>query len=269
MRWLFPNRSSKAASSGRGEGCGPRGAPGKRCYAIGDVHGRLDLLEEMLAKIEADHRSRPRKDAVIVMIGDLIDRGPDSRGVVERLLTRPPEFAELYCLTGNHEESLVRALTGEAARRLPGWLKHGGYECARSYGAPVGSFLGRDISYVEHALLDAIPRAHIDFMAGFADSLRFGDYLFVHAGIRPGVPLAAQHASDLRWIRDDFLSSGLDHGVMVVHGHTISERVQEKANRIGIDTGAYKTGVLSAIRIEDDERDVLQAVGASPARRHD
>jgi serine/threonine protein phosphatase 1 len=252
--------SSSQSSGGRNGRW--RGSPGKRCYAIGDVHGRLDLLDDLLRAIEADHQSRPRKEAIVVMMGDLIDRGPDSRGVVQRLKDRPPSFAKLYCILGNHEEALVRGLSGEG-RLLPGWLEHGGYDCAKSYGVRIGDLFGRDEGYVEDALRDAVPEAHVRFLAGFVDSLRFGDYLLVHAGIRPGVPLSLQRGQDLRWIREEFLTSSADHGFVVVHGHTIAPDPEVRPNRIGVDTGAYKTGVLTALRIEDDELGFLQAK-ASP-----
>jgi serine/threonine protein phosphatase 1 len=238
------------------------GSPGKRCYAIGDVHGRLDLLEEILRSIEADHSSRSPKEAAIVMIGDLIDRGPDSRGVIERLKDRPPRFAKTYCLLGNHEEVLLRGVAGEP-RLLPSWLEHGGYACAQSYGVGIGDLFGKDAVHIQDVLREAVPPDHLSFLASFVDSLSFGDYLFAHAGIRPGTPLSMQRGQDLRWIREEFLDSPADHGFVVVHGHTISTEPEIRFNRIGIDTGAYQTGVLTGLRIEDDDREVIQAVAAS------
>jgi serine/threonine protein phosphatase 1 len=238
----------------------PRGGAGKRCYAIGDVHGRLDLLDQLFAQIAEHNASRPPREAIVVMLGDTIDRGPDSRGVVTRLKAGLPFQARLLCLKGNHEEMLVRGLSGEPDQ-LQRWLDYGGYECAQSYGVEIGSLFGQPPDILEHALGSAIPVSHVRFLDGFIDSIRFGDYLFAHAGIRPGQPLDAQLPHDLRWIRQGFLDSTTDHGFVVVHGHSITLEVEEKPNRIGIDTGAYKTGVLTAIWIEDEQRGYLQVTG--------
>jgi serine/threonine protein phosphatase 1 len=161
---------------------------------------------------------------------------------------------------GNHEEALVRGLSGEASL-LPAWLAHGGYECAQSYGAPGGQLLGAVPETIERVLKEHIPASHLKFMSGFVETVRFGGYLLVHAGIRPGVPLE-QQGRDVRWIREGFLDSDADLDWMVVHGHSITEEVEVRSNRIGIDTGAYRTGRLTALRLEEDELSVLQAVGA-------
>ncbi|HEY0148199.1 MAG TPA: metallophosphoesterase [Allosphingosinicella sp.] len=231
----------------------PRGKEGARAYAIGDIHGRLDLLDLLLAKVEADIASRPPKRNFIVFLGDLIDRGPESAGVVERLRTYQPEGARPIFLAGNHEEVLLRMLGGDASI-LPSWLKFGGAECAQSYGLQPDSLrlLAEDAAL--QLLRAKVPRAHADFLESFGDTFRFGDYLFVHAGIRPGVGIEQQDRYDLRWIRDPFLSDTKEHGVMVVHGHTIVPQVEERPNRIAIDTGAYHSGVLTALAIEDDQR---------------
>ncbi len=236
-----------------------RGSPGKRCYAIGDVHGRLDLLNDLLARIEADDASRPPRETVLVLMGDLIDRGPDSRGVIERLRDRPPTFCKTFAIKGNHEECLLRGLAGESGV-LQNWLVHGGYACAQSYGAPIGRFFGASEDMVRDVLSQYIPRQHLTFMDAFLDTVRFGDFLLAHAGVRPGAPLERM-ARDVRWIREPFLSSDADLGWIVVHGHTISADAQVRSNRIGIDTGAYQTGVLTAVRIEDEVCGFLRAVG--------
>ena len=234
----------------------PKAPKGYRAYAVGDVHGRLDLLDRLLAKIEQDVARRPARRVLLVMLGDLIDRGPDSRGVVERLRAYRHERIKPYFLSGNHEEVLLRILKGERGV-LANWLKYGGAECLRSYGCDPSQFDQRNERAALSAVAQAIPPEHGRFLAGFADTLRFGDYLFVHAGIRPGVDLSLQSQVDLRWIRSPFLESDCDHGAVVVHGHSIKPIVEERANRIGIDTGAYRTGVLTALALEGECRWVL------------
>lgn len=229
---------------------------GWRAYAIGDVHGRLDLLDQMLAAIAADLEAKPAAKVALVMLGDLIDRGPDSSGVVERLRQfHDPRF-KLVCLMGNHEEVLLRILAGERGL-VQDWLLFGGAECLASYGADA-ALIGRLPERDALALIKrAIPANHAQFLSSFADTLRFGGYLFVHAGIRPGVPLEAQRQIDLRWIRSDFLDHVGLLDVMVVHGHTISPAVEERPHRIGIDTGAYRTNRLTALAVEGDRRWLL------------
>lgn len=222
-------------------------------YAIGDIHGRLDLLDELLARIGADNRAREPAKVTVVFLGDLIDRGPHSAQVIERLRTWQPTDAGVVFLCGNHEEVLLRVLAGEPAI-LPDWLKFGGAECLASYGLDPGELADCEEGEAIAAIRAAVPAEHRAFLKGFADTFRFGDYLFVHAGIRPGLDVAAQAQKDLRWIRHPFLDDRSDHGFVVVHGHTISDGVEERPNRIGIDTGAYRSGVLTALAIEGTER---------------
>jgi serine/threonine protein phosphatase 1 len=231
----------------------PRGKVGARAYAVGDIHGRLDLLDILLARIEADIAARPPAKNWVVFLGDYVDRGPDSAGVIERLRTWQPAGARPVFLAGNHEEVLLSILAGDGAI-LSNWLKFGGAECAASYG--VDPDLLRRVEEDEAvALLRAkMPRAHRAFLEDLHDTFRFGDYLFVHAGIRPGVAIEEQAREDLRWIREPFLSETQEHGCVVVHGHTISRNVDERANRIGIDTGAYRSGILTALAVEDERR---------------
>lgn len=231
----------------------PHGAEGYRAYAVGDIHGRLDLLDQLLAKIEADIAARRAKQNLVVFLGDLIDRGPQSAQVVERLRTWQPRDATAIFLCGNHEEVLLRVLAGEPTI-LTDWLKFGGVECLASYGLGAAALGEQSEAQALAAIKAAIPLEHQDFLASFADTFRFGDYLFVHAGIRPGLGVAAQVQKDLRWIRDPFLEDMTDHGFVVVHGHTITETVEERVNRIGIDTGAYRSGVLTALAIEGTKR---------------
>jgi serine/threonine protein phosphatase 1 len=245
------------------------GPKGQRAYAVGDIHGRLDLLDELLGKISADNLSRPQARTTIIFLGDLIDRGPQSAEVVERLRKCRPPFARTIFLMGNHEEVLLRILEGETDI-LPDWMRFGGAECVRSYGIDPVELQCRDRASALKLLRRAIPKEHVKFLGSFADTASFGQYVFTHAGIRPGVPLGDQTPQDLRWIRSPFLEDETDHGSIVVHGHTISRDIEIRDNRIGIDTGAYSTGVLSAIGVEGDKRWFIQtgtpARDASPAR---
>jgi len=241
----------------------PGGKAGARAYAIGDIHGRLDLLDEMLVRIEADVAARPRRRTWVVFLGDFIDRGPDSAGVIERLRTWRPEHLRPVLLAGNHEEVFLSVLGGDA-RMLANWLRFGGAECLASYGVDPDRIRRMDEEEAVAAICAKVPRAHREFLESLNDTFAFGDYLFVHAGIRPGVALDQQDRTDLRWIRDPFLSDAQDHGHVVVHGHTISRAVEERSNRIGIDTGAYRTGVLTALAIEEGERWYLATGGERP-----
>lgn len=240
-----------------------RAPPGWRAYAIGDVHGRADLLLRLVEAIRADHAARPPAQGLIVMLGDLIDRGPQSRAVIEWAMAPPPVGFERVVLGGNHEEVLLSLIDGNRSL-LPGWLMHGGRQCLMSYGVDPDTVSPAQPDAALAIIRDAIPSSTVDFLRHLPDSLAFGDYLFVHAGIRPGIPLDAQSPRDLRWIRHDFLDSADDFGMMVVHGHTIQRRVDPRANRIGIDTGAWKSGRLTALALEDDRRwflDTAPAIG--------
>ena len=248
----------------------PAGPPEWRAYVVGDVHGRLDLLEDLLAKIHAELQHHPALHTLLVFVGDLIDRGPCSAHVIERLRTYHREGIEPVFILGNHEEVLLRILEGDA-QLIGDWRCFGGSECLQSYGLDPDelAFLADEDALAR--VRNAIPKNHVEFLESFVSSRRFGDYLFVHAGIRPGIPLDQQSEFDLRWIREPFLRDNTDHGFVVVHGHTISRNVEERTNRIGIDTGAYRTGVLTALAIEGQSRWLLatQQSEAEPARRGD
>jgi predicted MPP superfamily phosphohydrolase len=225
---------------------------GQRIYAIGDIHGRLDLVEQLLAMIDDDDARRGAARTELIFLGDLVDRGPDSRGVVERLMMlraeRPVRF-----LMGNHEEVFLRAVAGDQ-RALRFLIRIGGRETLFSYGVSEREY--RELDYDELVALvrEKVPAAHVEFLSAFEKWIEAGDYLFVHAGLRPGIALADQAQSDLYWIRDDFLRHRDSFGKMVVHGHSITEEIDERTNRIGIDTGAYATGRLAAIGLEGGER---------------
>ena len=234
------------------------GPAGSRAYAIGDVHGRLDLLSDLLVTIERDNARRGPAKTYLVLLGDLVDRGPDSCGVIELLSGRPVAWARPIHLQGNHEEFFLDVLKGNDDS-IAHWLVYGGYECAESYGVTRGWMLNATPHEIGDRLRAAVPPRHVRFLEEMHDSFRFGDYLFVHAGIRPGVPLAEQSSKDLRWIREGFLEDRTDHGLVVVHGHTIVDQPQEKSNRIAVDTGAYRSGVLTAVGLEGEERWFLTA----------
>ena len=226
---------------------------GHRIYAIGDVHGRFDLLVGLIERIKLDNRARGRAETHIIMLGDLIDRGPQSAHVIEYLRSQQGGFASFHFVCGNHEEAMLDSLAADATSEQTGWLGYGGHETMLSYGAGDSVFAERGPALAS-AMRDHIPDSHIAFIESFVDRVTMGDYLFVHAGIRPGIPIASQTTQDMRWIRDPFLEDPRDHGMMVVHGHTIREEPEVRANRIGIDTGAYRTGVLTALGLENDAR---------------
>lgn len=229
---------------------------GQRIYAIGDIHGELALALKLAEKIHADNAYRGPADTHLVFLGDFIDRGSDSRGVVEWLSAYAPAFATCHFLRGNHEDAFLSVLDGDETD-LAGWRRFGGRETLLSYGIS-DKIVAMGGPLFRSELQDKVPPSHVAFLRALSDSIAFGDYLFVHAGIRPGIPLDRQDPQDLAWIRADFLESRADHGKVVVHGHTISEQVDVRANRIGIDTGAYSSGRLTALGLEGAERWLLQ-----------
>lgn len=250
-----------ARSRRSNERSGPRG---RRAYIVGDVHGRDDLLDALLARIEADLDSPVSRKALLIFVGDLIDRGPGSAQVIERLRTYRHPHIETVFLLGNHEEVLLRVLAGERGI-LDSWRNFGGTECMASYGIDPDVFAEMEEGEAIALVRATVPSSHAEFLAAFADTCRFGDYLVVHAGIRPGVELERQSQSDLRWIRQPFLHDTTDHGFTVVHGHTIVPDVEEHRNRIAIDTGAYRSGRLTALVIEGAERRYLTATAEETA----
>lgn len=226
--------------------------PGRRIYAVGDIHGRLDLLDRLLSMIDADDSGRGGPPSELIFLGDLVDRGPESRGVVERLMALKDERPARF-LMGNHEEVFLRAIQGDL-KALRFLIRIGGRETLLSYGISEDDYRSLDFDELMVALQAAVPAGHADFLAAFEHWIEAGDYLFVHAGLRPGVLLEEQKAADLRWIRDDFLNHRASFGKMVVHGHSITDDIDERGNRIGIDTGAFASGKLTAIGLEGDER---------------
>ena len=230
---------------------------GRRVYAIGDVHGRMDLLDRLIRMIGDDDTRRPQLETEIILLGDLVDRGPDSAGVVARAMTGSAGFAPLHTLMGNHEEQLVDSVAGDG-EMISAWLFYGGRETLQSFGVPEQIIASGDETAMMRAARAVIPSDVIRWLRALPMSRRIGDYLFVHAGVRPGVPLDEQDPVDMRWIRREFLESEADHGAVVVHGHSIRPEVQMCPNRIGIDTGAYASDRLTAIGLEGARRWVLQ-----------
>ncbi len=226
---------------------------GMRLYAIGDVHGCYDMLTETHEKIAADLAGRPVADHRIIHIGDYTDRGADSAGVVERLARMSEADKRVICLCGNHD-ALFTGFLSDPAEYGPTWLSNGGGATLRSYGVtPSRSLFGFDYHRLSGQLAQALPPVHRAFLSALPLTAGFGDYLFVHAGIRPGVPLEAQDPEDLIWIREDFLWDGSDHGVVVVHGHTPAHAPEVLPNRINIDTGAVYGGPLTCLALEGTE----------------
>lgn len=230
----------------------PSAPPGYVVYAVGDIHGRADLLRRLLGDIADDARGRPAVRRVLVFLGDYVDRGAQSRQAIDILLGEVPPGFEARFLKGNHEQLMLGALDDAAA--MPHWLMNGGDATLASYGiedATQGS------EQLRARFAAALPAAHQAFLGALELYVAFGDYLFVHAGLRPGVPLERQNAHDLLWIREDFLNADADFGVVVVHGHTPLERPVVRANRIGIDTLAWASGRLTAVALEGAARRFL------------
>ncbi len=229
---------------------------GQRVYAIGDIHGRNDLLNKLIALIEADDASRGPSDSLIIFLGDLVDRGQDSSGVIEtaRALAarRPVRF-----LCGNHEEMFLGSFEREDTLRH--FLRHGGRETLLSYDIEPQVYNIVTLTELHEMLPALVPQAHRDFMAAMEDRIVVGDYVFVHAGIRPGVALEDQSPSDLRWIRGEFIDDRTPRDFAVVHGHTITDEPQVLPLRIGIDTGAFASGRLTALGLQGTDRWLIEA----------
>lgn len=232
-------------------------AAGRRIYAIGDIHGRDDLLEQLLDQIAADDAGRPPAETTLIFLGDLVDRGPSSAQVVERLLRLQATRSNVHFLLGNHEEVFLLALSGDL-EALRFFTRIGGRETILSYGLTPSEYDSLDYLELMEAFQARVPQAHIDFITGFEDLIEIGDYAFVHAGVQPTVPLAEQKTSDLRWIRNEFVNFRGNFERIIVHGHTIAENVEWRSNRIGIDTGAFASGRLTALGLEGVEQWLVQ-----------
>ena len=256
VRWPW-GRSDREAENAETPSGPPFVPAGFRLYAIGDVHGRDDLLAALFARIDGHKAQFPVARPIEIVIGDCIDRGPDSRGVIQRLIDRAAA-TDLVPLLGNHEDMLLRSLRD--AGEFDYWLTLGGIQTLRSYG-----ILGeqeqadpqRSIEQMRRKLIAHFPPEHFTFLSSWQDCFAIGGYFFAHAGVRPGTPLSRQTRQDLLWLREEFLSSDADFGAVVVHGHTPVERIDIRPNRINIDTGAYLTGNLTCLVMEGTSLAVL------------
>ncbi len=227
---------------------------GRRVYAVGDIHGRRDLFDVLIAAIEADDKSRAQAETTIVLLGDLVDRGPDSAGVIaaaRELAAR----RKVRILCGNHEEMFLRCF--DDIEMLRHFLRFGGRETILSYPLDMAQWDAAELEEGQAIMRHAVPPRDLDFIRNFEDWIVIGDYCFVHAGIAPGVAMEQQKLHDLRWIREPFLSHRGDYGFVVVHGHTITDEPVIRSNRIGIDTGAYASGRLTALALEGESRWLL------------
>jgi serine/threonine protein phosphatase 1 len=235
----------------------PEVPPGSRVYAFGDIHGRVDLLRQLHALVHDDAWRRQAPRNVAVYLGDYIDRGEESPAVIDLLLDAPLPGFETVLLKGNHEESLLRFL--EDVSIGPSWMLYGGQETLAAYGVrPPSPGREGELERAQRELRLKLPPRHLRFFNDLKLTHEEGDYLFAHAGVRPGVPLDQQDAQDLMWIRDEFLFSDAEFGKIVVHGHTISERPDVQRNRIGIDTGAFASGRLTCLVLEGADWSFLQ-----------
>jgi serine/threonine protein phosphatase 1 len=237
-----------------------------RLYAIGDVHGCLDHLLAVHDAILRDLARRPVADWRIIHVGDYIDRGPDSAGAL-RVLARMARDPHVVCLRGNHDQYLIDFLADCEARSFDVWLFNGGETTLADFGLEVGEPVlcgPRKRADLHRALTASLSPEVVSFLDGLPLHARFGDYLFVHAGIRPGVPLVQQTPRDLMWIRDEFHASTADHGAVVVHGHTPVETIEMRPNRIGIDTGAVYGRHLSCLTLEGAGVAALTEDGPEP-----
>jgi len=237
---------------------------GQRVYAIGDVHGRADLFAALRDAIDADDSARGPAQTTVILLGDLIDRGPDSAGVIGAARDWQKQ-RDVRILMGNHEEMFLDSL--EDIEVLRPFLRFGGRETVLSYGIDRSAYVAAELPECLAMIRGAVPAEDLAFIRSFEDRIKIGDYLFVHAGVRPGAPLSEQTRQDLRWIREPFLSHPAEFGLVVVHGHTIFDVPDIRHNRIGIDTGAWSSGRLTALGLEGTSRWLVEAEDSGGAIR--
>jgi serine/threonine protein phosphatase 1 len=242
LRKLFRPRATQPAQS----------VPdGERVYAVGDIHGRADLFAALIAAIETDDAARAIARTSYILLGDLVDRGPDSAGVI-RLARDWSARRGARLIAGNHEEMFLQSMDDSAILKQS--LRHGGRETVLSYPINRDAWNAADLDEARDLMSRSIPADDLEYLRQGEDMIQIGDFLFVHAGIAPGVPLDQQTTSALRWIREPFLNWRESHGPVVVHGHTITPEPEVRTNRIGIDTGAYASGRLTALGLEGSRR---------------
>ena len=225
--------------------------PGQRIYAIGDMHGRIDLHAALMDMIVADAASTKERDLVLIYLGDYIDRGPASDQIIETLIASPPDGFRVRYLRGNHEDMLLQFIDG--INNTDVWLNNGGEQTLVAYGcASTGNPRQTRLD-----LRTKLPASHLAFFRSLKTMHQEGDYLFVHAGLRPGIPIEQQSDADMMWIRTAFLQSTENFGKFVIHGHSIQPEPEIRHNRIGIDTGAWRTDVLTCLVLDGEERKFL------------
>lgn len=230
---------------------------GQRWYVIGDIHGRRDLFEELTRAIDADDAAAAAAETTVVLLGDLVDRGPDSAGVIALARAWQSE-RRVRVLAGNHEEMFLESFTD--TEMLRHFLRHGGRETVLSYGIERSRYDALSLEELQEEMARIVPAADRAFLAAAEEWIEAGDYLLVHAGINPQLPLEEQRRSDLLWIRNRFLDHPDAFSHVVIHGHTIFDEVENAGTRIGIDTGAYRSGRLTALVLEGSARRIIQTV---------
>ena len=238
---------------------------GERVYAIGDIHGRADLFEALIAHVDADDAARGHAQTTVILLGDLVDRGPDSAGVIA-LARNWATCRPLRILQGNHEEIFLNSFDDDNTLRH--FLRFGGRETLLSYPITPAEYERATIEELQVLMRERVPVADIAFMQAMENLIQVGDYVFVHAGIRPGTPLDEQKPADLRWIRGEFLHDPSPRDFAVVHGHTITQAAEMHPWRIGIDTGAFASGRLTAVGLQATDRWLVTAqddtIGLTP-----
>ncbi len=233
---------------------------GQRVYAIGDIHGCLDQLNKLHQLIMDDAQDAFASDmsVTLIYVGDYIDRGPQSKGVIDCLLGDWPSEIHPVFLRGNHEATLLNFL--EDSNVLNAWRNFGGVETLHSYGVDVSVLREADgFGTIQNQFKALLPSDHLQFYQNLQTTAMIGDYFFVHAGVRPGVSLDQQKEDDLLWIRDEFLESNKFHGKVIVHGHSPKEQPEIWPNRINVDTGAYLTGKLTCLVLEGEEKRCIES----------
>jgi serine/threonine protein phosphatase 1 len=249
---------SRLFSAGQRTSAKPAVPDGLRVYVVGDVHGRFDLLTELSDKIRADLAEDPPKKSVEIYLGDYVDRGPEARSVLEWLRSETGVCDKRICLKGNHEDIFLQFIADPGIAEY--WRDLGGFETLYSYGVqPPVARTGEAMLASHEQLMRVLPSEDLAFLRSLPLHASFGNYLFVHAGLRPGVPLEKQAEEDLIWIREPFLNSVQDFGQIVVHGHTPVDTPDIRDNRINIDTGAFLTGCLTCLVLEGMERRFIQS----------
>lgn len=245
----------------------PPSTDGRLIYAIGDVHGRLDVLEPLVQSLAEDALSqRPTERPLLIFLGDYVDRGPASAGVIDKILAlKASRGFEVRALKGNHEEALLQFLDDPNFGST--WAQHGGIATIASYGVQPPSTRTDPDAWraARDAFAEALPPEHLSFLRSLELMITVGEYAFVHAGVRPGVSFADQAERDMLWIRGEFLHSQGPFEKVIVHGHTPMEEPQITRHRLGIDTGVYATGVLTAVRLNGEGHHMIQAKAGRPA----